>query len=86
MYAILVEEEFGLSRDGLRERLASRGIETRTFFIPIHLQPIYRRKYRREFPVSEALCQKGMYLPSSSSLTSREIERIATEIRNARKR
>src|SRR5262245_66172046 len=25
----------------LRRRLARRGIETRTFFIPIHLQPIY---------------------------------------------
>ncbi|MBI4436814.1 MAG: DegT/DnrJ/EryC1/StrS family aminotransferase [Candidatus Omnitrophica bacterium] len=86
MYAILVEKEFGISRDALRQRLASKGIETRTFFIPIHLQPIYRRKYRREFPVSEELCEKGMYLPSAPTLTKKDIERIALEIRRARTR
>ena len=85
MYAILVEDAFGLSRDALREKLARRGIETRSFFIPIHLQPIYRRRFRREFPVSEELCRKGMYLPSSSNLTLSQIESIASEIRNARK-
>lgn len=85
MYAILVEDDFGISRDALREKLALRGIETRSFFIPIHLQPIYRRKYRREFPVSEELCRKGMYLPSSSRLTSHQIEKIASEIHRAKK-
>ena len=82
MYAILIEEAFGISRDTLREKLAAKGIETRTFFIPIHLQPIYHRKYRREYPVSEELCRKGMYLPSASTLTQNDIERITSEIRN----
>jgi len=31
---------FGISRDELRRRLAARGVETRTFFVPLHLQPI----------------------------------------------
>jgi len=84
MYAILAEEAFGISRDLLRERLALKGIETRTFFIPIHLQPIYRRQYKREYPVSEALCRKGLYLPSSSSLTPEMIETVVQEIRRAR--
>jgi len=85
MYAILVEDSFGISRDELRKKLALRGIETRSFFIPIHLQPIYRRKFKRGFPVSEELCRKGLYLPSSSSLTHKEIEKIASEIRRAKK-
>jgi len=84
MYAILIEDDFGLSRDALRKKLASTGIETRSFFIPIHLQPIYRRKFRREFPVSEELCRKGLYLPSSSSLTLKEIETITSQIRKAK--
>ncbi|MEP7200684.1 MAG: DegT/DnrJ/EryC1/StrS family aminotransferase [Chloroflexota bacterium] len=82
MYGILVHPEFGLTRDELRERLAKRGIETRTFFIPIHLQPIYYAAHGREqFPVAEMLCARGMYLPSASTLTPSDIEFIAQCIR-----
>jgi len=85
MYGLLVEEEFGLSRDELRRRLAARGIETRTFFIPIHLQPIYYEQYRHEaYPVAEELSRKGLYLPSSSSLTPEEIEYVVEAIREVR--
>jgi perosamine synthetase len=81
MYSILVEEEFGCSRDELRRHLAARGIETRTFFIPIHLQPIYRDRYQdQSYPIAEALCRKGLYLPSGPGLSMASIEFIAREI------
>ena len=87
MYGVLVGEEFGISRDELRLRLARRGIETRSFFIPVHLQPIYFRKFRgRKFPVADDLCRRGLYLPSSSGLTEREIDTVAGEIARARER
>ncbi len=83
MYGILVQPEFGMSRDALRDKLAKRGIETRTFFIPIHLQPIYYRGHgHQQFPVSEMLCEKGMYLPSAATLTPGDIEFIAQAIKN----
>jgi perosamine synthetase len=82
MYGILVHPEFGMTRDELRNRLAQRGIETRTFFIPIHLQPIYYPDYGREsHPVAEMLCDRGMYLPSASTLTPSDIEYIAQSIK-----
>ena len=84
MYGILVEDEFGISRDELRQRLADRGIETRSFFIPIHLQPIYTALYSENFPVSEELGRKGFYLPSGSGLRAEEIEFICRVIREAR--
>jgi hypothetical protein len=37
MFGITVAPEFGIGRDELRRRLAARGIETRTFLVPIHL-------------------------------------------------
>jgi perosamine synthetase len=76
MYSILIEEEFGHTRDEVRRRLAKHGIETRTFFIPIHVQPIYFHKYHERFPVAEELCRRGMYLPSASTLKKREIEYV----------
>ena len=81
MYGLLVDEEFGCSRDDLRASLAARGIETRTFFIPIHMQPIYFERYRGEhYPVAERLCSQGMYLPSGSALTPAEIDTVTSAI------
>ena len=85
MYSILVEDEFGMTRDQLRAYLADRGIETRTFFIPMHLQPIYYQAFKGErYPVAEMLCQRGFYLPSASSLTTREVDTITGLVEQAR--
>jgi len=82
MYGIRVKNAFGISRDKLRRKLAEKGIETRAFFIPIHLQPVYWKEYlAEEFPVAEALCREGLYLPSSPGLKKEEIYFIAECIR-----
>jgi perosamine synthetase len=84
MYSILVEDEFGLTRDQLRGYLAKWGIETRTFFIPMHLQPIYYDMFKEQrYPVSERLCEQGFYLPSASSLTEDQIRYIAGVVQRA---
>jgi perosamine synthetase len=85
MYGILLNKEFGLSRDQLRSALAARGIETRTFFIPMHCQPIYFDQYRgQRFPVAEDLCRRGLYLPSASNLTKDDILTVVEAIRECR--
>ncbi|MCL4832700.1 MAG: DegT/DnrJ/EryC1/StrS family aminotransferase [Caldilineaceae bacterium] len=83
MYGILVDEAaYGMNRDSLRVALAEKGIETRTFFIPMHCQPVYWQQFKgQRFPVAEALCRDGFYLPSATSLTRQQIERVAEVIR-----
>ena len=83
----MVERDaYGMNRDQLRRVLADNGIETRTFFIPMHCQPVYWNAFKgQRFPVAERLCRDGFYLPSSSSLTVGEIERVAAVIRGAQK-
>ncbi len=84
MYAILVEEEFGMSRDELMSRLKERGVDTRTFFIPVHQQPVFQaqEEFRHlSFPVAEALSRKGLYLPSGLALTKRQMRRVSEEIK-----
>ncbi len=84
MYSIMVEDEFGMSRDEIRRYLAARGIETRTFFIPMHLQPIYYEAFKGErYPVAEMLCERGFYLPSASSLTPMQIKYIVDVVKEA---
>ena len=77
MYSILIQENFGISRDELMRKLELEGIETRTFFYPIHVQPIYAKQYQGEsFPVAEELSKKGINLPSGNNLTADEIEYV----------
>lgn len=82
MFGVLVEDAFGASRDDLRMALAAEGIETRTFFVPLHQQPSYLAQNEgRRLPVAEHLSARGLYLPSSPSLTPQEIERVAGAVR-----
>lgn len=84
MYSILVEDEFCLTRDELRHFLAKHGIETRTFFIPMHLQPIYFEQFKgQRYPVAEMLCERGLYLPSASSLTEHQIRYVVDMVQQA---
>ena len=85
MYGILVDKDaYGMSRDDLRKVLADNGIETRTFFIPMHCQPVYWQAFKgQRYPVAESLCRDGFYLPSASSLTLDEIEYVTQVIRDA---
>jgi perosamine synthetase len=83
MYGITIDKKrFGISKDTLRQKLAGMGIETRSFFIPLHIQPAYYHIFRNErFPVAEQLCRDGLYLPSSSTLTTGQIRHICDVIR-----
>ena len=81
MTGIRVTSQFPLTRDELRQKLATFGIETRTFFIPVHFQPLYcKRKYLGKFPVAEQLCADGLYLPSSSALSQKQLQYITDAI------
>ena len=83
MYSIMVEPEFGISRDELMTELERKEIETRSFFIPMNKQPVFKNMHLFEdgnFPVAEELSRKGLYLPSSSGLKQAEIRHICDSI------
>src|ERR1051326_1473403 len=83
MYGVVVQPEFGITRDDLQERLREAGIDTRTFFCPMNLQPALQKQrgYRQvDCPVAESLWNNGFYLPSSATLSEKTIQRIAEQI------
>ena len=85
MYGVVVEPPaFGLSRDELTKQLRDAGIDTRTFFCPMNLQPCLQKQpgFRpMSCPVAERLWANGFYLPSSPKLNEQTIEHIAETIR-----
>jgi perosamine synthetase len=81
MYALLVGDAFGMDRDRLMIELGLRGIETKTFFIPLHLQPIYYDPAcEGGYPVAEDIARRGLYLPSAGNLTPAEAHYVIDAI------
>ncbi len=83
MYALVVEKDFGMSRDELAEYLLDEGIQTRTFFCPMNQQPALKSHpdYREvAAPVADALWEQGLYLPSAWNLSAEKIKSICTVI------
>jgi len=83
MYGVVVQPDFPLSRDELQTQLRDAGIDTRTFFCPMNLQPCLQEQsgYRQvKCPVAESLWKTGFYLPSSPKLTEQIIQGIAETV------
>ena len=75
-------EEFALTRDELVAGSARAGIESRTFFCPMNMQPFLQRSPVPDVqcPVAEELWRTGLYLPSSTAVRRRDrdvVEQIA---------
>jgi len=86
MYAVVVDPSLGRSRDELAAILAAEGIETRTFFCPMNMQPFLRAQagFRDvACPVAERIWRDGFYLPSANHLSEATIARICDVIRRA---
>ena len=87
MYAVLVGEEYGATRDQLAAHLERAGIETRTFFCPMSQQPclLERGDFRPQpSPIADRLWERGLYLPSAYTLSDGDLALIAGKIREAR--
>jgi perosamine synthetase len=61
--------------------LEQAGVETRSFFYPLHLQPALQKYAQEPLPVAEELYTKGICLPVHQGLTSSEIDQISEIVR-----
>jgi perosamine synthetase len=87
MYCIVVDPEFGMTRDELALARREHGVDTRTFFYPLNIQPVYQKLNavrKAPCPVAEKLWERGLYLPSGCALTEEQIETICQTIHTLR--
>ena len=71
--------EAGTDRESVRLALDSKGIEARPVWKPMHLQPVFEGFETFGGGVSEHLFRDGLCLPSGSSLTLDQRERVIRE-------
>jgi pyridoxal phosphate-dependent aminotransferase EpsN len=73
----------GATRDRIIAALAAEDIEARPLWKPMHLQPLYRSCERYGGEVGADLFERGLCLPSSSSLPPSVQDRVVGIVRRA---
>lgn len=75
-------DEFGSDRSAVQDALEQANIESRPLFKPMHLQPALQAFPAVGGEVAESLFNHGLCLPSGSSLTTSDLERVVEVIRS----
>ena len=81
VYVIRLAPEIG--RNAVMAALEERGIPSRPYFTPIHLQPFYRERfgYREgDFPITESVARSTLALPFSSVMTEEQLEYVCEQL------
>jgi perosamine synthetase len=84
MYGLVLDEASGMNASDFAEVLATKGVQTRPYFLGMHEQPVFRRRgwfTNESFPVAERLARQGLYLPSGITLTEAQIDVVTDAVR-----
>lgn len=77
VYVVTLAE--GLHRDPVMKALAERGIPTRGYFSPVHLQPYIRKQLGTKegmLPVTESVAQRTIALPFHGNMSETEVDQV----------
>ncbi len=84
-FPVLVEADYGLSRDGLYQKLKDHGIYARRYFYPLIANfPMYRgmpSAHPNNLPEATMAAQKTLCLPIYPALSDADLERIIALVR-----
>ena len=81
VYVVTLEE--GLDRDVVMQAMAEKGIPTRGYFSPMHLQPYVRDMlgtHEGMLPVTESVAKRTIALPFHNNLTEDEIDYVVENL------
>jgi perosamine synthetase len=84
VYVIRLDPAF--NRNALMGALEEDGVPSRPYFVPIHLQPLYRERFgfaAGDFPVTESIAARTLALPFFTDMTENQVEYVCDRL-NAR--
>jgi perosamine synthetase len=87
-FVYVVRVDRGIDRDAVIDALGRRGVASKPYFPPVHLQPYLRGVAPAEghLPVAEEAGRRAIALPFYNDLTKAEIAHIADALREGVKR
>ena len=81
MNSLVLNERAPISRDDLMDELAAFGIDTRPFFYPMHILPMYKDLSNgQKFPVAEQVAAHGLSLPSFATLSDEDVKFVCDKV------
>ncbi len=85
-YYLLVKPGSPTTKQDLKSFLERHGIETRDFFVPVHMQPPLQKRgfFKGEtYPVAEDLSNRGLCIPSGVAISDEDIKYVNQVIHRA---
>ena len=79
VFGIVLKNKFKNRKTEILKKLLNKGIDTRSFFWPMHKQTIFKKMglFKKEsYPVAENLAKNGFYLPSGLGLSNKQLKYI----------
>jgi len=86
VFGIVLTDEAGVDARAVITALRTAGVDARHFFWPMHKQPVLRNLglfANEDYPQSERLAERGLYLPSGVGSTEDEIDQSAKALKEA---
>jgi dTDP-4-amino-4,6-dideoxygalactose transaminase len=76
--SVLIDfKAIGIDRRTLMQRLRSRGIITQVHYVPVHLQPYYRRRYGLiDLPGASTYFAATLTLPLFPGMSENDVDRV----------
>ena len=85
VYVIHLSDRFTKeNRDSVIEEMRRKGVETRGYFSPIHLQPFYRKELEYKegnFPITEFISERTVALPFYTTMKEMEINYVVESLK-----
>ena len=81
VYVVRLDER--IDRDRLMAELQEDGIPSRPYFVPIHLQPLYRLRFGfkpGDFPVTERIARTTLALPFFTDMAEEQVEYVCERL------
>ncbi len=84
VFGIVLKEEFPHDAAFIMKKLGEKGIGTRPFFYPMHLQPVFNKAglfSGEKYPVAETLGERGFYIPSGLGISDEQIHKVINAVK-----
>ena len=85
LYALNIDfRRFGKIRNEVMEQLKKVGVGTQVHYIPVHLQPYYRKRFgykKKDFINAESFYERLLSIPIYPRMTGKDVKYVASQIK-----
>jgi perosamine synthetase len=85
-FVYVIQLEQGIDRPKVMQKLEEDGVPSRPYFVPIHLQPLYRDRFgykSGDFPVTERIAETTLAIPFFTDMTETQVDYVCDRIKTA---